>query len=98
MLLGALGMLVSMVIAASLLLDFRVEEEGEGNEVVGYVVVFLICFFAFNFAYSWGYVLLAIFPGRLGVENLENWLLTVNYNVALMTLLRELSFIIISGY
>ena len=63
MLLGALGMLVSMVIAASLLLDFRVEEEGEGNEVVGYVVVVLICFFVFNFAYSWGYVLLAIFPG-----------------------------------
>ena len=53
MLLGALGMLVSMVIAASLLLDFRVEENG-GNQIVGYVVVVLICFFVFNFAYSWG--------------------------------------------
>ena len=71
MLLGALGMLVSMVIAASLLLDFRVERDG-GNEVVGYVVVILICFFVFNFAYSWGYVLPAIFHSSWGLETSES--------------------------
>ena len=46
-------MMVSMVGAATVLLVFRVEEEG-GGSVAGYVTVVLVCFFVFNFAYGWG--------------------------------------------
>ena len=53
LLLGGVGMLVSIAGAATVLLVFRVEEK-EGS-VAGYVTVALICFFVFNFAYGWGY-------------------------------------------
>jgi len=52
MLSGALGMLFSMATAATLILAFRVEDGG--STAVGYIVVVLICFFVFNFAYGWG--------------------------------------------
>lgn len=47
---GALGMLVSVLLAATLLQVFNVNE----HQVVGYVVVILLCAFVFSFAYSWG--------------------------------------------
>ena len=56
LLLGGLGMILSMTGAATVLLVFRVEEEEGGGSVAGYVTVTLICFFVFNFAYGWGYV------------------------------------------
>ena len=52
LLLGGLGMFVSMVTSATLILVFRVEEGG--STAVGYVVVAFICFFMFSFAYGWG--------------------------------------------
>lgn len=57
MLLGSIGMFFSMLMAAILIVAFRVGQEGdeeETNKAVGYVIVLLICFFVFNFAYSWG--------------------------------------------
>ena len=45
-------MMFSMLVAATLILAFKVEE-GK-NEEVGYVVVLFVCFFVFNFAYGWG--------------------------------------------
>ena len=44
--------------AATLIVSFRGLEEEEDNtdKAVGYVVVLLVCFFVFNFAYSWGWV------------------------------------------
>ena len=52
LLLGTLNLLLSMVTAATLLLAFRVEEGG--SRVVSYIVVVLICYFVFNYAYSYG--------------------------------------------
>lgn len=52
LLLGGLGMLVSMATSATLILVFRVEEGG--SRAVGYIVVAFICFFFFFFAYGWG--------------------------------------------
>lgn len=60
--LGALGMMVSIFIAASIIVIWRVgvdeeEEEGgagAGREVAGYMVVLFVCLFVFNFAYGWG--------------------------------------------
>ena len=49
---SSLGMLFSMATAATLILAFQVEEGG--SRAVGYIVVILICFFVFNFAYGWG--------------------------------------------
>ncbi len=63
LLMGAIGMCVSMVAAATLILAFRVDE-GE-NKAVGYVVVLLICSFVINFAYGWGYVPLAVKSSQL---------------------------------
>ena len=52
LLLGTLNLLLSMATAATLLLAFRVEEGG--SRVVSYIVVVLICYFVFNYAYSYG--------------------------------------------
>ena len=52
LLLGTLNLLLSMAIAATLLLAFRVEEGG--SRAVSYIVVVLICYFVFNYAYSYG--------------------------------------------
>ena len=53
LLMGGIGMLFSMLAAATILLVFNVEEE-EGGSVAGYITVVLVCFFVFNFAYGWG--------------------------------------------
>jgi len=45
-------MMSSMATAATLILAFRVEEGG--STAVGYIVVVFVCFFVFNFAYSYG--------------------------------------------
>jgi hypothetical protein len=50
-------MLFSMLLAATLIISFRVGLPGGDPEMdkhVGYIIVLLICFFVFNFAYSWG--------------------------------------------
>ena len=52
LLLGGLGMFVSMATSATLILVFRVEEGG--SRAVGYIVVAFICCFMFFFAYGWG--------------------------------------------
>ena len=56
LLLGSVGMFFSMLMAATLIVSFRglEEEEDNNDKAVGYVVVLLVCFFVFNFAYSWG--------------------------------------------
>ena len=57
LLLGSTGMFFSMLLAATFIVAFRVGLEGEDEETsraVGYVIVLLVCFFVFNFAYSWG--------------------------------------------
>ena len=59
-------MILSMTGAATVLLVFRVEEEEGGGSVAGYVTVTLICFFVFNFAYGWGYVLIPLIHTPLG--------------------------------
>ena len=58
LLLGSTGMFFSMLLAATFIVAFRVGLEGEDEETsraVGYVIVLLVCFFVFNFAYGWGY-------------------------------------------
>ena len=52
LLLGALGMMFSMLVAATLVLEFTLEE-GENKEV-GYVVVTAICVFVFSYAGTFG--------------------------------------------
>ena len=54
LLLGGVGMMVSMMGAALVLMIFNVEEREGGGSVAGYATVGLICFFVFNFAYGWG--------------------------------------------
>ena len=45
-------MMFSMLVAATLILEFTLEE-GENKEV-GYVVVLFVCFFVFSYASSFG--------------------------------------------
>lgn len=52
LLLGGLGMLTTMVISATLILVFRIED-GDSS-AAEYIVVTLICLFMFAFTYGWG--------------------------------------------
>ena len=55
LLLGALGMLSSILAAAGIIQIWHVDgEDSSGSQVAGYMVVLCICFFVFNFAYGWG--------------------------------------------
>ena len=54
LLIGALGMFLSILGAAFLIYFFDIENRG--NELVGYIVAFLIVSFVFFFAFSWGLV------------------------------------------
>lgn len=53
LLLGALGMFLSICAAANVILIWKVDEDGS-SQVAGYIVVLFICLFVFNFAYGWG--------------------------------------------
>ena len=55
LLLGSLGMLLSILTAGTIILVWRVGEADSGGvNIAGYVVVVFVCFFVFNFAYGWG--------------------------------------------
>ncbi len=54
LLLGAVGMMVSMSVAATLILVYRIDEEEEDNLVVGYTVAVLVCCFVYSYSATWG--------------------------------------------
>lgn len=90
-------MFVAMLAAATFILAFGLDTsncENVSNEVgaVGYVVVFFICFFVFNFAYSWGpvtwVVTSEIFPLQIrgtavSITTAANWF--GNFIIAMLT-------------
>ena len=88
-------MLLSMCAAASFILGFRIEDsecDSDGVGAIGYVVVFFVCFFVFNFAYSWGpvawVVTSEIFPLQIrgiavSITTAANW--TGNFVIAMLT-------------
>lgn len=90
LLLGALGMFVSMSLAGILIHVFHVDD-GE-NQIVGYVVALLILVFVFNFSFSWGpvawVVTSEIFPLTIrgvavSITTSANWI--GNFIVAMVT-------------
>lgn len=97
LLLGGIGMFVSMLAAATFILAFRIDNtdcqnDSEDVGAIGYVVVFFICFFVFNFAYSWGpiawVVTSEIFPLQIrgtavSITTAANWI--GNFLVAMLT-------------
>ncbi len=95
LLLGGVGMLLSMFAAATFIKAFGIEDSqcSSGNVgAIGYVVVFFVCFFVFNFAYSWGpiawVVTSEIFPLHVrgvavSVTTAANWI--GNFVIAMST-------------
>lgn len=95
LLLGGVGMLLSMFAAATFIKAFGIEDSQCSSEnigAIGYVVVFFVCFFVFNFAYSWGpiawVVTSEIFPLHVrgvavSVTTAANWI--GNFVIAILT-------------
>ena len=88
-------MFVSMLAAATFIVAFQIDNtdcDSEDVGAIGYVVVFFICFFVFNFAYSWGpiawVVTSEIFPLQtrgtaVSITTAANWI--GNFLVAMLT-------------
>lgn len=86
-------MLLSMLSAATLIKAFGTEDcSSETIGTIGYVVVFFVCFFVFNFAYSWGpiawVVTSEIFPLHVrgvavSITTAANWV--GNFVIAMLT-------------
>jgi hypothetical protein len=53
LLLGGLGMLITMVTSATLIVVFQIEDGGS-TSAAEYIVVAFICLFMFAFTYGWG--------------------------------------------
>lgn len=88
-------MFMSMFGAATFIKSFGIEDSecnGETVGAIGYVVVFFVCFFVFNFAYSWGpvawVVTSEIFPLNVrgiavSITTAANWI--GNFIIAMLT-------------
>ena len=88
-------MLLSMCAAATFIVAFRIEDSecsSDGMGAIGYIVVFFVCFFVFNFAYSWGpiawVVTSEIFPLQIrgiavSITTAANWI--GNFVIAMLT-------------
>ncbi|XP_065840781.1 uncharacterized protein [Oscarella lobularis] len=91
LLLGSVGMAVSVFIAAGLLSPYGCSD-GHISAATGYAVTFFVCLFVVNFAYGWGptawVVTSEIFPLRIrgkavSVTTASNWI--ANFSIAMFT-------------
>lgn len=92
LLIGGIGMFLSLFGAATFIKSFGIEDTECSGQEVGAIVVFFVCFFVFNFAYSWGpvawVVTSEIFPLNVrgiavSITTAANWI--GNFIIAMLT-------------